>query len=342
MVAWNLTGNAKVNDHTKFLGTTDKHALVIRTNNTEAARVDSSGNVGIGTKSPTTKLEVAGKLQIDAQDAIQIVGYQPFLTVTDSANNTFVQTRIQNAGGSINFFTQGGLGAGIPQMTVLNTGTVQINAQDALQIIGYQPFLTLIDSNANQPVPNAKARIQNAGGDINFFTDASLSNIPPGQQFAVPPMKINNTTNNVEVNSDLVLTGADCAEDFNVAYGEQIEPGTVVVIDSEGAVTQSREEYDKKVAGVVSGAGEYKPGMVLDRRKSAEGRKSIALLGKVYCKVDASRAPIEVGDLLTTSDTPGHAMKATDPFRAFGSVIGKALRPLREGQGLIPILIALQ
>jgi hypothetical protein len=146
----------------------------------------------------------------------------------------------------------------------------------------------------------------------------------------------------VEVSSDLVLTGADCAEDFDTPCGEQIEPGTVVVLDSEGAVTQSREEYDKKVAGVVSGAGEYKPGMVLDRRKSAEDRKSIALLGKVYCKVDASHAPIEVGDLLTTSDTPGHAMKATDPFRAFGSVIGKALRPLREGRGLIPILIALQ
>jgi hypothetical protein len=339
MVAWNLTGNANVNDHTKFLGTTDKHALVIRTNNTEAARVDASGNVGIGTPSPTTKLEVAGKLQIDAQDAIQIVGYQPFLTLTDSANDTLLPTRMQNAGGSINFFTPGGLGAGIPQMKILDTGTVQINAQDALQIIGYQPFLTLIDSNTN---PSAKARIQNAGGDINFFTDASLSNIPPGQQFAVPPMKINNTTNNVEVNSDLVLTGADCAEDFDAAYGEQIEPGMVVVIDSEGAVTQSREEYDKKVAGVVSGAGEYKPGMVLDRRKSAEARKSIALLGKVYCKVDASRAPIEVGDLLTTSDTPGHAMKATDPYRAFGSVIGKALRPLGEGRGLIPILVALQ
>jgi hypothetical protein len=338
MVAWSLTGNANVNDHTKFLGTKDNHALVIRTNNHEAARVDPSGNVGIGTPSPTTKLEVVGKLQIDAQDAIQVVGYQPFLTLTDNENNTLVQTRIQSAGGSINFFTQGGLGAGIPQMKILNAGTVQMNAQDALQIIGYQPFLTLIDSNTN---PNARARIQNARGDINFFTESSLANPPPGG-FAIPPLKINNATNNVEINTDLVLTGADCAEDFDAAPGEQIEPGSVVVINSEGALTQSRDEYDKKVAGVVSGAGEYKPAMVLDRRKSAEGRKSIALVGKVYCKVDASRVPIEVGDLLTTSDTPGHAMKATDPFKAFGSVIGKALRSLREGQGLIPILIALQ
>jgi hypothetical protein len=328
---WNLTGNANTNEHTKFLGTTDSHALVIRTSGNEALRVDPAGNVGIGTASPAAKLEVVGKIKIDTQDAIEIVGYQPFLTLTDSENNTLVQTRVQNAGGTINFFTQAGLGVGAPAMAILNTGTVQVLAQDALQIIGYQPFLTLFDSAAGY----AKARIQNAGGDINFFTEASFSS-------GLPPMKINNATGNVEVNGDLLLTGADCAEDFDIARGEQLEPGTVVVIDAGGTLTQSREEYDKKVAGVVSGAGDYKPGMVLDRRKFAEGRKSIALLGKVYCKVDASRTPIEVGDLLTTSDTPGHAMKVTNPLKAFGSVIGKALRPLSEGQGLIPILIALQ
>lgn len=65
-------------------------------------------------------------------------------------------------------------------------------------------------------------------------------------------------------------------------------------------------------------------------------------MGKVYCKVDARYAPVEVGDLLTTSPTAGHAMKADDPFKAFGAVIGKALRPLAAGQEMIPILIALQ
>jgi hypothetical protein len=45
---------------------------------------------------------------------------------------------------------------------------------------------------------------------------------------------------------------------------------------------------------------------------------------------------------LTTSPTPGHAMKADDASRTFGSVIGKALRPLESGQTLIPILVALQ
>ena len=92
----------------------------------------------------------------------------------------------------------------------------------------------------------------------------------------------------------------------------------------------------------VSGAGEYKPGIVLDKHRSAHTRQPIALLGKVYCKVDAQYGAIAVGDLLTTSSTPGHAMKAADPAKAFGAVIGKALRAQKEGQGLIPVLIALQ
>ena len=68
----------------------------------------------------------------------------------------------------------------------------------------------------------------------------------------------------------------------------------------------------------------------------------VALVGKVYCKVDARYSPVEVGDLLTTSPTPGHAMKADDPMKAFGAVIGKALDSLKAGQTLIPILVALQ
>jgi hypothetical protein len=69
---------------------------------------------------------------------------------------------------------------------------------------------------------------------------------------------------------------------------------------------------------------------------------AVALMGKVFCNVDASYESVEVGDLLTTSNTPGHAMKASDSSRAFGAVIGKALRPLREGKALVPILVALQ
>jgi hypothetical protein len=129
----------------------------------------------------------------------------------------------------------------------------------------------------------------------------------------------------LEVTGDIRLLNADCAEDFDVLSGEQAEPGTVMVVGEAGSLVPSQQAYDRRVAGVISGAGDYKPGIVLD-----------------FCKVDASYGAIEIGDLLTTSDTPGHAMKAHNPREAFGAVIGKALRPLHEGQDMIPILIALQ
>jgi hypothetical protein len=82
--------------------------------------------------------------------------------------------------------------------------------------------------------------------------------------------------------------------------------------------------------------------LILDKQASSENRQPIALLGKVCCKVTAEFGAIDAGDLLTTSPVPGHAMKSSEPSKAFGAVIGKALRPLRDGRGLIPILIALQ
>jgi len=146
----------------------------------------------------------------------------------------------------------------------------------------------------------------------------------------------------VEVTGDIRLVNADCAEDFDVSSTVKVEPGTVMVLGNEGALSESQQAYDKRVAGVISGAGDYKPGIVLDKRQTSGNRQPIALMGKVFCKVDAQFGAIEVGDLLTTSPTPGHAMRTSDPFKAFGAVIGKALRPLPDGQGLIPILIALQ
>jgi hypothetical protein len=146
----------------------------------------------------------------------------------------------------------------------------------------------------------------------------------------------------VQVTGDVQLLNADCAEDFDVTWADKVEPGTVMVLGEEGALYPSQVAYDKRVAGVVSGAGNHKPGIVLDKQQSDSNRQPIGLLGKVYCKVDAQYGAIEVGDLLTTSPTSGHAMKATDPLKAFGAVIGKALRPLGKGQGAIPILIALQ
>jgi hypothetical protein len=146
-------------------------------------------------------------------------------------------------------------------------------------------------------------------------------------------------TRDLVVNGDVKLAGADLAEQFEVV-GSAVDPGSVVVLAGDDRVTVSNEAYDRRVAGVVSGAGSYRPGIVLDRRPD-DGRCPLALSGKVWCKVDATDAPIEVGDMLTSSAVPGHAMRASDPARAFGAIIGKALERLESGRGLVPVLVAL-
>ncbi len=141
---------------------------------------------------------------------------------------------------------------------------------------------------------------------------------------------------------DIILQNADCAEDFEVEDCADAEPGTVMIIGDELKLRKSDQAYDKRVAGVVAGAGEYRPGIVLGRRKGLINQLPLALVGRIFCKVDAEQSPISVGDLLTSSPVPGHAMKAQDQMRAFGSVIGKALGNIKSGQGMIPVLVALQ
>lgn len=141
---------------------------------------------------------------------------------------------------------------------------------------------------------------------------------------------------------DIMLLNADCAEEFELE-DPTVEPGTVLVLaDEPGRLRTSDASYDSRVAGVVSGGGNYRPGIVLDRKSGAQGRRPVALLGKVYCKVEAHSAPIEPGTLLTTSGLAGHAMAARDRDRGFGAVLGKALAPLTDGVDLLPVLVALQ
>lgn len=178
-----------------------------------------------------------------------------------------------------------------------------------------------------------------------FFAGAERMRITASGNVGIgtsAPEEALHVVGNIVTTGDIRLLNADCAEDFDICETEEVEVGTVMVLGEEGVLYPSKQAYDKRVAGVVSGAGKYKPGIVLDKQETGNLRKPIALLGKVYCKVDAVYGNIEIGDLLTTSPTPGHAMRADDPLKAFGSVIGKALRPFADGQGLIPILVSTQ
>lgn len=144
-----------------------------------------------------------------------------------------------------------------------------------------------------------------------------------------------------------ITGGADLSEQFEVsdANAEPL-PGMVVVIDpaNPGRLMPASSAYDKKVAGVISGAGGVATGMTMGHSGTiADGAHAVALTGRVYCLVDATDVAIEPGDLLTTSDTLGHAMKAIDSDRSHGTVIGKAMTALPRGEkGLVLVLVNLQ
>jgi hypothetical protein len=141
----------------------------------------------------------------------------------------------------------------------------------------------------------------------------------------------------------LEITGADLAEKFPVS--ETPEPGMVMAIDPDnpGKLRISRGAYDRRVAGVVSGANDFAVGAVLGNLPGHEDAPAIALSGRVWVKCDAGSAAIELGDLLTTSESPGHAMTASDRERSHGAVLGKAMTSLKLGErGLVLVLVNLQ
>ena len=150
-------------------------------------------------------------------------------------------------------------------------------------------------------------------------------------------------SSNVEAAMLILTGGADLSEGFGLT--DEAQPGMVVCIDPEnpGKVKTSQRAYDRTVAGIISGAGGVNTGMMMSQKGSvAHGDHPVALTGRVYCWADASAGAIQPGDLLTSAEVPGHAMKVTDHSRAPGSVLGKAMTGLKEGKGLVLVLVNLQ
>lgn len=144
----------------------------------------------------------------------------------------------------------------------------------------------------------------------------------------------------------LRINGADFSENFDIKpIRDGVKPGMIVCIDPEnpGRLVTSTKAYDTTVAGIISGAGGVRTGVIAGHRGTlADGEYPVALTGRVYCMVDASKGAVRPGDLITTSDMAGHAMKASDSMRAHGAIIGKAMTGLQQGQGLVLVLVSLQ
>jgi hypothetical protein len=148
-----------------------------------------------------------------------------------------------------------------------------------------------------------------------------------------------------------------------VDVSETVEPGDVLTIDrtEPGMMRRAFEASDTGVIGVVAASAGVLLGMELpsrmpverhadrpegdpaDHQPAAGGlalRAPVAFSGVVLCKVDAAYGSVWPGDLLVTSATPGHAMRAEAPLP--GTVLGKALEALEEGTGTIRVLVMLR
>jgi hypothetical protein len=149
-------------------------------------------------------------------------------------------------------------------------------------------------------------------------------------------------TGNLVVDGNIAAKYQDVAE--WVPAAEQLTAGTVVVLDSNKAnqVISSNKSYDTRVAGVIS----TQPGIVLGEK--SDDKVLVATTGRVLVNVDATNGPIQIGDLLVTSDREGFAMKSAPleiggaRLHRPGTLIGKALEPLAGGTGRILVLLSLQ
>ena len=177
---------------------------------------------------------------------------------------------------------------------------------------------------------------------IAFRRYAPTAGTPTGVDLVTISAAGNLTALGTISGANVVATYQDVAE--WVPSTTDLTPGTVVVLNPEknNEVMISGAEYDTAVAGVVSA----QPGLILGVAGSA--KEMVATTGRVKVRVDATSAPIAVGDLLVTSSKPGMAMKSQPvkmqgrSFHQPGTIIGKALEPLKEGQGEILVLLSMQ
>ncbi len=315
------------------------------TTSLERMRITSGGNVGIGTTDPAS-----AKLVVSSNAATPFAP-QPG-TILHLVNADANKTRL-----NIDSF---GLG-GEPSVTFRSArGTAaapsSTQAGDRLAILHGTGFGT------TQFIVNAKPNItmqatENwsdtaAGSAITFSTVAN------GTTALAERLRVSNDGNvgvgtnapaaKLHVAGDIRVDGNINAKYQDVAEWvpttQKLAAGTVVILDAERTnhVLASRTSYDTAVAGVVSA----KPGISLG--EAGVDKALVATTGRVKVRVDATRAPIKIGDLIVTSDLEGVAMKSEPVvfggrrLHAPGTIIGKALEPLAGGRGEILVLLSLQ
>lgn len=328
----------------------------------DAVSVDNNGQVGIGTTTPSSMLHVkANAPSLILQDTATATNQMGFVSFwNNSAETGWVgfghlgnpRLSIANvrSGGDIELFP--GTGGAVKlspvagAFTVATDGRVGIGTtapSRTLQIRNDAPSLALEDPGSASTQTgylsflNATSETAWVGYGTAGSPHFSVVNARAGGNVVLSP-----GSGGVVQVPVIEITGADLAEKFPTT--EKVEPGMVMAInpDDPGKLCLARGAYNRAVAGVVSGANNFSVGAVLGNLPGHQDAPPIALSGRCYVWCDASTAPIAPSDFLTTSDRPGYAMKATDPDRSHGAVLGKAMTGLASGQGLVLVLVNLQ
>ncbi|MBI1743910.1 hypothetical protein HYR54_12715 [Candidatus Acetothermia bacterium] len=202
------------------------------------------------------------------------------------------------------------------------------------------------------------------GGEAAWLRITSSANPQPVIKLLKHPSGTNNflecsnfdsttETTKCHINKDgAFVAGSDFAESLPAKDGKaNYEPGDVLVlsVDRPGAVQKSNQPYDPRVAGVYS----TRPAVLGAEKGGGETRVDpneipVAIVGIVPVKVTAENGEIQPGDLLTTSSVPGYAMKAKAvvvngiAIYPTGTILGKAVEPLKSGAGVIKVLVMLR
>lgn len=294
--------------------------------NVDRLVIDQSGDIGIGTSNPEGKLSISNGGTPVCVTQGNLAGNGMELTTRDAVGTQATRLKINaiTSDARIEFY-RGNRGSEIRYLDFVPTSDG-----------GEMQFL---DSNG---LGRAKIGATSNGGQVNI---RDTTGVLQAQMYVD-----SNGDGVMETDVLKINGGADIAEPFNInvdhdAVQDDVVPGMVVSIDptNVGELRLSTSAYDRTVAGIISGAGGVKPGMTLQQPGTlADGKHPVALTGRVWCYVDATQAAINPGDLLTTSGTPGHAMKVGDHDKAQGAIIGKAMTSLESGRGLVLVLVTLQ
>ena len=310
-----------------------------------------NGNVGIGTTSPSQALEVNGNYALidggaAANGSGPIKAYIGSMAGSSSVyigsmnssitNVTFNNPNISGFAGLMNI-TCGGV-ASVGSVTCL--GSVGIGTGSPSQALEVNGNFALIDGATVNGSP-----IQAYIGGNGSGSEVQIGSFNPSMTGVAFWNQTSSAWMHISCSSITIKGGADLAEPFDLTAGQgEVSEGSVLVIDeaNPGHLKLSCQPYDARVAGVVSGANGVHPGIQMQQQGLLEGGKNVALTGRVYVQADTSNGAIKPGDLLTSSSTPGRAMKVSDHVRAQGAILGKAMTALSEGHGMVLVLVTLQ